>query len=239
MSAGEGGSQAKGGSFVTDWKNEKEVEAYLGNLETEFGFQCYHEKLHDGCHRLANFYEQIRKDYTAAAKVLKSNCENNQFAESCFKLGTYHLVGRGQVEKSPQEAFRLFNKSCDMKFSSGCHNMGLMYQSGMAVEKKDFPKAAEFYKQGCALNNPDSCFRLGTLYLQGVDGIDRDFGKALEYSLKSCEMGHMLGCANVGHMYHTGDAGEKNPELAEKYKKRAKDMQTEIKKIKKQLKFGE
>ncbi|XP_043376260.1 uncharacterized protein LOC119860686 isoform X3 [Dermochelys coriacea] len=48
-----------------------------------------------GCHRLADYLEGVKKDFEAAAKVLKENCEKNENSESCYKLGAYYATGKG------------------------------------------------------------------------------------------------------------------------------------------------
>lgn len=50
-----------------------------------------------GCHRLADYLEGVKKNYTQAAQVLKHTCENYNYSESCYKLGAYHVTGKGQT----------------------------------------------------------------------------------------------------------------------------------------------
>lgn len=42
--------------------------------------------------------EGVKKNYESAAQVLKQNCETNGHGESCYKLGAYHVTGKGKVE---------------------------------------------------------------------------------------------------------------------------------------------
>jgi hypothetical protein len=58
-----------------DWKNPDEVKDYLDNLYVEYSFQCLSEKLPDGCHRLANFLENIRSKYNEATDLYKKTCD--------------------------------------------------------------------------------------------------------------------------------------------------------------------
>lgn len=48
-----------------------------------------------GCHRLADFLESIQKDFEKAAKVFQTNCDDNNYAHSCYKFGNYKVLGRG------------------------------------------------------------------------------------------------------------------------------------------------
>lgn len=48
-----------------------------------------------GCQRLADYLEAVKKDYKSTAQVLKHNCETHGHGESFYKLGAYHIAGRG------------------------------------------------------------------------------------------------------------------------------------------------
>lgn len=48
-----------------------------------------------GCQRLADYLEGVKKNYESSAQVLKHNCEKHGHAESCYKLGAYHVIGKG------------------------------------------------------------------------------------------------------------------------------------------------
>lgn len=49
-----------------------------------------------GCQRLADYLEGVKKNYESTAQVLKHNCETNGHGESCYKLGAYHVTGKGE-----------------------------------------------------------------------------------------------------------------------------------------------
>lgn len=49
-----------------------------------------------GCQRLADYLEGVKRNYEATAQVLKHNCEVNGHGESCYKLGAYHVTGKGK-----------------------------------------------------------------------------------------------------------------------------------------------
>ncbi|MGH0190971.1 UNVERIFIED_CONTAM: hypothetical protein FKN15_055064 [Acipenser sinensis] len=80
---------------LIDFQNEAEVKQYLDNLGIEYSFQCHKEKDPEGCQRLADYLEGVKKNYEATAQVLKMNCEQNEHPESCYKLGAYYTTGKG------------------------------------------------------------------------------------------------------------------------------------------------
>lgn len=59
-----------------------------------------------GCQRLSDYFEGVKKNYESAAKVLKHNCESNGYGESCYKLGAYHVSGKGTKRGFMRPLFR-------------------------------------------------------------------------------------------------------------------------------------
>lgn len=67
----------------------------MENLYVEYSFQCLDEKLPDGCHRLANFLENIRSQYKEATDLYKKNCDENKYGRSCLTYAKNKTLGRG------------------------------------------------------------------------------------------------------------------------------------------------
>ncbi|XP_073449603.1 cytochrome c oxidase assembly factor 7 [Aquarana catesbeiana] len=227
---------------LVDFKNEEEVKEYLDNLGVEYHYACYKEKQPDGCHRLAEYLENIKKDFVATAKVLKHNCEENGQSESCFKLGAYHITGKGGVPLDLQAAYNCFLKSCikgGRKSLDSCHNVGLLLQDGHVNDKKPDPVAArDYYTKACDGNFSASCFNLSAMYLQGTPELPKDMSKALHYSERACKLGHVWACANASRMYKLGDGVSKDGVKAESLKNRAKELYRQQNEAE-QITFGE
>ncbi|KAJ8279016.1 hypothetical protein COCON_G00060820 [Conger conger] len=98
---------------LINFEDEKEVKQFLDNLGVEYSYQCHKEKDPEGCQRLADYLEGIKKNFDAAAQVLKHNCEVNGHGESCYKLGAYHITGKGGVSECLKKAYSCFMKSCE------------------------------------------------------------------------------------------------------------------------------
>ncbi|XP_072275754.1 cytochrome c oxidase assembly factor 7 [Pyxicephalus adspersus] len=227
---------------VVDFKDEEEVKEFLDNLGVEYSYACYKEKDSDGCHRLAEYLETIKKDFVATAKVLKKNCEEFGLSESCYKLGSYHITGKGGVPLDLQAAYNCYLKSCNSggkKSLDSCHNVGLLLHDGHVNDKKPDPVAARnYYQKACEGKFSASCFNLSTMYLQGAPGLPKDMNKALHYSEKACDMGHIWACANASRMYKLGDGVSKDNAKAETLKNRAKELHRKQKEVE-QISFGE
>ncbi|KAG8536326.1 hypothetical protein GDO81_026616, partial [Engystomops pustulosus] len=182
-----------------------------------------------GCHRLAEYLENIKRNFEAAAKVLRYNCEQNEHSESCYKLGAYYVTGKGNLPLDLGAANDCFVRSCrrgGRRSLDSCHNAGLLAQDGRLneEEKPDFPAARDYYTRACGGGFAPSCFNLSALYLEGPPGFPRDMAQALTYSERGCELGHVWACANASRMYKLGDGVRKDEAKAQTLKNRAKDL---------------
>ncbi|XP_077134562.1 cytochrome c oxidase assembly factor 7 [Ranitomeya variabilis] len=226
---------------LVDFKNEEEVKEFLDNLGTEYYYQCHREKDADGCHRLAEYLENIKKTFEATAKVLTFNCEQNGHSESCYKLGAYHITGKGGVPIDLKTAYSCFLKSCGKggkKSADSCHNVGLLAQDGRVNdEKPDLHLARDYYTKACDDKFAPSCFNLSAMYLEGSPGLAKDMKRALHFSEKACELGHIWACANASRMYKLGDGVKRDDAKAETLKNRAKDLHQKQREAK-EITFG-
>ncbi|XP_032884521.1 cytochrome c oxidase assembly factor 7 [Amblyraja radiata] len=230
-------------SSLINFQNEAEVKEFLDNLGIEYSYQCRKEKDPEGCQRLADYLEGIKKNYEAAAEILKHNCEKNHHGESCYKLGTYYVTGKGGLQQNMKTAYECFVKSCEKggkKSIDACHNAALLAHDGQVFDNKpNSIKARDYYTRSCNGNFVASCFNLSTLYMQGAPGVTKDMAQAMKYSLKACELGHIWACANTSRMYKLGEGVSKDDEKAELFKNRAKDLHREQNEFSQQLKFGQ
>lgn len=226
---------------LINFEDEKEVKQFLDNLGVEYSYQCYREKDPEGCQRLADYLEGVKKNYEATAQVLKQNCEVNGHGESCYKLGAYYVTGKGGVTECLKSAYSCFIKACNTKGKKSvdaCHNVGLLAHDGRALEGGPDPVAAhQYYTKACDGGFAPSCFNLSALYIQGSAAVDKNMPLALKYALRACELGHVWGCSNASRMFKLGDGTDKDDQKAEELRNRAKELHGQQKE--RQLKFGE
>ncbi|KAM3875909.1 cytochrome c oxidase assembly factor 7 [Diretmus argenteus] len=227
---------------LVNFEDENEVKHFLDNLEVEYSYQCYREKDPEGCQRLADYFAAVRKNYESAAQVLKHNCETHGHGESCYKLGSYHIVGKGGVSECLKTAYSCFMRCCNSegkKSIDGCHNVGLLAHDGRAMDGgPDFTIARQYYEKACAGGFAPSCFNLSAMFIPGkYQGSTPDMTLALKYANRACELGHGRGCANASRMYKLGDGTEKDEKKAEELLNKARKLLGQEKE--RQLKFGE
>lgn len=68
----------------------------------------------------------MKKDYEKASKVFKNNCDDHSYGKSCHKYGNFMLVGRGHGKENYKEAYKYFDKGCQLNEIDSCLNQGLM-----------------------------------------------------------------------------------------------------------------
>lgn len=212
-------------AFV-DWKDQKQAQEYLDQIGIEYRFQCYGEKMKEGCHRLGDYLESMKGDFSRARKVYKMNCFDARYGHghSCFKYGQYNLVGKGGI-RNLEKAHEAYAKGCDFGFGPSCGNAGLMHQEGLIEDQnRDFVKAQSFLQRGCDLHDPQCCHQLSGYYITGKPGVERNMEKAFACALKACDKFYYPACVNTTLMYRKGEGVAANEELAKKYEQRSKEL---------------
>lgn len=145
-------------------QNESEVKEYLEKLAIEYRFGCYSEKKPEGwqilqkkktlynlsvllfkvCHLLGDYLEGIKKDFEKASKVYKSNCNDYDYAKSCYKIGAYNFLGKGQRNSKGdlKEAYHYFQKGCNLDDAESCLHAGLILMSKVITKEveRNVPK---------------------------------------------------------------------------------------------------
>ncbi|CAI9731571.1 cytochrome c oxidase assembly factor 7 homolog [Octopus vulgaris] len=218
-----------------DLKDEEQAKAYLERVGVEYRFQCFHEKSPEGCHRLADYFESVKKEHERAAKMYKSTCDDYHYGHSCYKYGNYRTVGQG-CEKDLTEAIKYEAKGCDYDYIPACFQAGIL---SLSKGHQNIPNAVTYLTKACSNNHPLACFNLSALYMRDQTELKKDMKKAFDLALKGCELGHLYSCVNLSIMYRRGDGVDQNSELADKYKKKAQSMRDELVKSEQTIRMNE
>ncbi len=139
-----------------DWRNPEDVKTYLDNLFVEYNFQCMSEKRPDGCHRLANFFENIRAKYKEATAIYKKNCDDYKYARSCSVYAKNCSLGRG-IKQNLLEACRYSFIACDLGMADGCLNAGICQMDGVGGLPINVSDAVKYLNRACDEKNPIAC----------------------------------------------------------------------------------
>ncbi|CAG5076540.1 Similar to Coa7: Cytochrome c oxidase assembly factor 7 homolog (Drosophila melanogaster) [Cotesia congregata] len=210
-----------------NFKNAEDVEAYLKNIYTEYRFGCESEKNPNACHLLGDYLEGITRDFEKAAETFKSNCDERNWPRSCAKYGGYVGVG------------------CELGDGIGCVKAGLLATSPrykfLDNRAEQVALGMKMLSKGCFEHDRDEgCFYLSGIFLGGLkDDVEPNLTEAYKLSIKSCEAGNPYACANLSQMHARGEGAEKNESLAELFKERALVLHKELKKVQKQIEFGQ
>ncbi|KAK7099961.1 cytochrome c oxidase assembly factor 7 homolog [Littorina saxatilis] len=210
-----------------DLKDENQAKEYLKNVGIEYRYQCYQEKNPEGCHRLADFFESVKKEFEKAALVFKSNCDQSKYGHSCFKYGNYRVTGKGS-EKDADVGVDYYLKGCEYDYVPACHNAALLLHSEKLGSTHDPERAVKLLKHGCEYKHVASCYQLSGWFLQGTKSITKDMAQAFEFSQKACDLGNCYACANLSQMYRKGEGVAQDTKQAEQYRLKAKELYDEM-----------
>lgn len=208
---------------------------------------------------LGDYLESIKKDFEKAGKVYRTNCDDFGYAKSCLKFGHYSFLGKGKTSSAekgdPKQAFQYYTRGCELKDADCCLHSGLIMVSKTkpALFERDVTKGMENLTKSCQMENGTACFYLSGMYISGVlkndDAkksanpdpseflVQKDMKKAFEFATRACELNNVFACANLSQMYKKGDGIEKNDIKADLFKKKALEMQEQLKKQQAELKF--
>lgn len=183
------------------------------------------------CHLLGDFMETVKKDFTKAATIYKTNCDDYQFGRSCHKYAGYSFVGKG-CQADQERSYDYFKRGCQLGEADSCLNAGLMCVSKNEKNKikTDYKGGLEFLKDACSKGNAFGCYYVSGMYISGVpDFMEKDMTQAHGFASRACELNEMYSCANLSRMYARGEGVEKDEQLADKFKLKAMDLQQQVK----------
>lgn len=94
------------------------------------------------CHLLGDFLEAIKKDMKKARKIYKANCEDRNFAKSCYKYGNYVALGKGGEKGDLAGALQYFDKACKGNEYPACYQQGTLLIPDLSAQgiKQDIKK---------------------------------------------------------------------------------------------------
>jgi cytochrome c oxidase assembly factor 7 len=223
-----------------DWKDENEVKDYLNNLYIEYSFQCLSEKKADGCHRLANFLENIRSQYQEATELYKRNCDDYKYPRSCLVYSKNTALGRG-CNKNFLESCRYSFTACDLDMAEGCLNAGICLSEEVGGLSRNANESLKYFNKACDAGNSIACIKLFEIFIRGKYDIKRDPPKAFEYAKKACEYNDLYGCVNASIMCRKGDGIKQDKILADEYRNKAEELKQQSDQLRNQpqIVFGE
>ncbi|XP_058796074.1 cytochrome c oxidase assembly factor 7 homolog [Phymastichus coffea] len=225
-------------------KNEEDVRLYLKNLYTEYQFGCYGEKNPEVCHLLGDYYESLKKDFAKAADLYQKNCDNLDYGRSCAKFGGWSMVGKG-CAADVARGYNYLARACELGDAIGCTNAGIVGLSEARLHAEDragaMKQAVRLLEKGCNEKRQErACSFLSGMYHRGIEGVvEPNRTQTYNYALKACEFGNYHACSHVSNMHATGEGAQKSSELAEAFKKRALELERDIKHANPTLRFGQ
>mmetsp|Transcript_14538 Transcript_14538/g.20654 ORF Transcript_14538/g.20654 Transcript_14538/m.20654 type:complete len:222 (-) Transcript_14538:85-750(-) len=180
------------------------------------------------CHSVATFISAVKQDRKTAAQIFDKNCNQNNYAPSCFHLGRVFLTGAG-VEMNDRMASEAFEKSCQSGHNQACNHLGIMLFGGSPGPngiEANVERAVKLMDKSCKKGAVESCYHLGSQFLKKSGGkLKRDVVRARNLFEEGCAQGNGPSCFNLAVMYKNGDEGvESDPKKFEKYSKLTQEM---------------
>jgi len=206
-----------------DLTDEKETQEYLRDVETEYSFGCYDQKEPDACHRLAEFYESVRKNFLKAGPIYQENCDNTKYPRSCHKFAQWLLSaekGNPSSKEDRDKALHYYERSCELGMSKGCFNAAVVRLQSGGAEQENEDKAFSLFDKACSMGMGEACFDAHTAHLLGQRRV-KDLPKAFAYARAGCLLDHIGCCSNLSLMFRHGHGVEKNDLQAQESRAKA------------------
>nr|CAD7262744.1 unnamed protein product [Timema shepardi] len=156
----------------------------------------------------------------------------------CHLLGDY----LESIKRDFEKAGKMYKTNCDeLNFPRSCYKFGNYLVLGKGRQEESHIGGLALLEKGCEKDHAFCCYYISGIFISGIKDtpIQKDMDKAFKYSTKACELGSIHACANLSQMYSRGDGTPKNPELAERFKKKAIEMQDGLLKPSPTLTFQE
>jgi len=146
--------------------------------------------------------------------------KGNSWAQ--VELGQCYLEGRG-VNKSEEEAFKLFKKAAEQGDVYAQGRLGLCYEEGEGVSQ-DYKEAVRWYTKAAEQGDEFAQTKLGLSYEEGR-GVAQNYKEAVKWYTKAAEQGDTFAQANLGRCYANGAGVAKDDKEAVKWYTKAAEQE--------------
>jgi TPR repeat protein len=141
---------------------------------------------------LANFLENIRRQYTEATNLYKKTCDEMKYGPSCQTYAKQRSLGRG-CKQDLAEACRYSLLCCDSyNLIEGCINSGICLTEGVGNTPIDVKRGVSYYEKACDRGHPLACLKLFKIYIDGSGNVSRNPNRAFECATRACEYGDLV-----------------------------------------------
>ncbi|CAL8103740.1 unnamed protein product [Calicophoron daubneyi] len=228
-------------SGLLEFKSLEEMNENMEELGLRFRHGCEKEKNPISCHSLAQWLETFKHSPEQSVEILKQNCYERKFGDSCFKYSALKLFGRTNVARDPLAAYQALEFGCNScSHAKCCQGAGRVVADGIASHAPSLTAALPLFERGCQLGLAESCFHLGGALFSLSERAKNKASEASKgtgpgYSLelrnralvawtKGCELGHEFACRNVSRMFSIGDGIERDQVRADEFMRKANSL---------------
>lgn len=226
-----------GNYFSMMKKDEVTAQGYYDKALVILEKECSQNKNMEACFWFAmvDFYNGKDKPKDRADSKLKRERLWERFeiacdggcSYACDKLAdSKYVKDTKKMKLYAEKAIKLAEKACKDGNIDQCSQAGFDYQS----RNKDYAKAKKYYKLACDKGHSSACEFLAELLspsmmMVPIKNLKDDLKEACKLRTKACELGNGFGCRMIGNMWLGGQCGSKDPQKADEYYKKEKDLE--------------
>lgn len=153
----------------------------------------------DGWHRDACVdAARLRGDPREALEAYTRLCYDEQLPRACSSAATAYYAAQGTTWDMG-EAYRLFDRSCELEDPLGCDRMGVMWEHGVG-QPADPARAYDAYRRACGGGYAPACGRAGRLLELG-NGVAADAAAAERGYVAACDAESPDACRWLADLY--------------------------------------
>lgn len=146
--------------------------------------------------------------------------------EDARKLGVRGIVDAVRVAKNKEIVLRVRRGDDDIPRTISVTPRETRFKcpgADSAELKRDPAEAVKWFEKAADRGDQGGLFYLAQAYQKGT-GVQQDYKKAMDLYEKGASRGDWEAAQAISHMYATGEAGEKNKELADRWYRKALDL---------------
>ncbi len=183
-----------------------ELGASYEKSQDTMSAQQYYARACDGWYRDACVHAaRLRDDPSDALRTYTQLCFEETLPLACRSAAEAYYVGKG-ASWDVGEAYRLFDRACELEDASACASMGMMWEHGVG-QAADPARAYESYQKACDAKDAVACGRAGH-YLETGVGVTADATRAEKYYQQACEAESAEACRWLADLQESGGKGQ-------------------------------
>lgn len=211
------------GTCLQNWPNpEVQVLSYNENHEQHIGMFTPNQSS-AFISSLDIFSVENKASFSAMADYLRKRAEKGD-ADSQLKLGNFYLCGKGNCERSEEEAAYWISLAAEKGLPRAQYVMGFFHLSGQGGIEKSIDKAIEWFQRSAKQEFPPALFQIGAYFYNGQYGFVQSDEEAYKMFFLAAKKGMPQANYYLGFMHEHGRGVWRSLKCAKNHYKVAKEL---------------